>query len=219
MHENGYRSFWLSMFIWLALGGLLGYFVYETIMARVDWPVAFSAESDFVPVLVYPVDAQVTRDWSRFGGQSFRDETEQIYAVWLTVMYKTQEQIKQGRVKYAGRMSWCGANGNAQWAMQPENHPLQILMSSKDPSILTSSTSQANRESEVIMRVAVISAITLVWLGSPFYLWQYMKSHANPVVDESIDSSPPEQRSQRMAGDSDASGVMPGLGSTITNRI
>lgn len=164
------QQMWFGLVLWLALGAGLGYFLFETYQARVDWPVAFSHPDDFVPVSAYPVDAEVTWDWSQFGGELRRSNLETRYAVWLTVVYDVDGQSRQGRVKYASRMSLCGAQRNAQWAMAEGNAPVDLLMNVTDPSILTSSTYQAGRTSDVVSRLVIMGLVSVAWLVSPFYM-------------------------------------------------
>ena len=64
-HQN---HFAIGLLIWLVSGGFVGYLVHVQNESRVDWPVGFSSKEDFVPVHLHPTHADITRDWTRWGG-------------------------------------------------------------------------------------------------------------------------------------------------------
>lgn len=165
------NSFFLSLVIWVFIGSVIGYFVYSQNESRVDWPVAFSSKNDFEPIQLYPTDARITRDWSQVGGDyPGRDAREYRFAVWLDVDYTYSGTRHSSSVKYAHRMSSCGAESNAHWAMQSANWPIEAYVNKHDPQILTTSLYYADRAMDIYIKNFIIGGFALAWLFSPLYL-------------------------------------------------
>lgn len=203
MDDQAERGWGMGILIWLIIGGVIGWFAYGAIQAREDWPVAFSRASDFVPVHAVPLSAEVRRDWSRFGGEHHgRTRQEYRHAVWLDVTYQFDGRTYTSPVKYRCRMSRCGAEGNAHYAMQQRNWPLEVLVSRLDPSIVTTSTYHADRADEVYLRVGMISLIGLVWLFTPVCM---LVKHQYRRQRDWFDADPPDSEAHRPRYDPDTS--------------